>query len=140
MSSLVKTLCRWYSTVHGLMNSWAAIAGLDRPSPASRPIWGSRAGSWAEGSVVRFRTRSPVHPAAVRCLDQLGRRPHGEHQLVQVLARLLRRRQPVLVAAQAVVERRSRPLKESQPRSLPTLRHVLRADLGQLGGLTFLAA
>jgi hypothetical protein len=25
MASLVKTLCRWYSTVRGLMNSWAAI-------------------------------------------------------------------------------------------------------------------
>ena len=24
MSSLVKTLCRWYSTVRGLMNSWAS--------------------------------------------------------------------------------------------------------------------
>jgi hypothetical protein len=28
MSSLVKTLCRWYSTVRGLMNSWAAIGYL----------------------------------------------------------------------------------------------------------------
>src|SRR5712692_331983 len=42
------------------MNSWAAISGLDRPSPASRPIWVSRAVSWAGVSVVRLRTRSPV--------------------------------------------------------------------------------
>src|SRR5690349_14088974 len=34
MPSLVKTLCRWYSTVRGPMNSWAAMSGLDRPSPA----------------------------------------------------------------------------------------------------------
>src|SRR6266852_9647782 len=60
MASLVKTLCRWYSTVRGLMNSWAAISGLDRPSPASQAIWVSRAVSWAGASVVRLRTRSPV--------------------------------------------------------------------------------
>ena len=56
MASLVKTLCRWYSTVLGLMNSRAAISGLDRPSPASRPIWVSRAVSWAGASVARLRT------------------------------------------------------------------------------------
>ena len=32
MSSLVNTLRRWYSTVRGLMNSWAPISGFDRPS------------------------------------------------------------------------------------------------------------
>ncbi len=38
MSSLVKILCRWYSTVRGLRKSWAAISGLDPPSLASRAI------------------------------------------------------------------------------------------------------
>ena len=33
MPSLVKTFCRWYSTVCGLRNSWAAISGLDKPDP-----------------------------------------------------------------------------------------------------------
>ncbi len=43
MSSLPKTLWRWYSTVRGLMNSRAPISGLERPSRASRAIWASRA-------------------------------------------------------------------------------------------------
>jgi hypothetical protein len=34
MPSLVKTLARWYSTVRGLRNSWAAISGFDMPSRA----------------------------------------------------------------------------------------------------------
>ena len=37
--SLVKTLARWYSTVRGLRNSWAAISRLDKPARASRAIW-----------------------------------------------------------------------------------------------------
>ena len=41
MPSLVKTFPRWYSTVFGLRNSWAAISGLDKPDPASRAIWAS---------------------------------------------------------------------------------------------------
>src|SRR2546423_15315300 len=43
MSSLVKTLCRWYSTVLGLMNSCGPISGFERPSLASRAVWGSLA-------------------------------------------------------------------------------------------------
>ena len=46
MSSLVKTLRRWYSTVRGLMNSRAPISGFDSPSRASRAIWAS----WAVSS------------------------------------------------------------------------------------------
>jgi hypothetical protein len=38
MSSLVKTLRRWYLTVRGLMNSSAPISGLESPSRASRAI------------------------------------------------------------------------------------------------------
>ena len=41
MSSLVKTLCRWYSTVRGLMNRRAPISELERPSRANRAIWAS---------------------------------------------------------------------------------------------------
>src|SRR5580698_3424930 len=41
MPSLVKTLCRWYLTVRGLMKSRAPISGLDRPSLASRATWAS---------------------------------------------------------------------------------------------------
>src|SRR5439155_20284543 len=36
MSSLLKTLPRWYSAVRGLMNSRAAICGFERPSRARR--------------------------------------------------------------------------------------------------------
>ena len=41
MPSLVNTLRRWYSTVRGLMNSWAPISGFVSPSPASRAICAS---------------------------------------------------------------------------------------------------
>ena len=36
MPSLENTLCRWYSAVRGLMNSWAPISGFVWPSAASR--------------------------------------------------------------------------------------------------------
>ena len=35
ISSFVNTLCRWYSTVRGLMNSCAPISGFEWPSRAS---------------------------------------------------------------------------------------------------------
>src|SRR5512133_3723039 len=38
MLSLLKTLCRWYSTVRGLMNSRAPISGLASPSRAKPAI------------------------------------------------------------------------------------------------------
>ena len=38
MSSLVKTLPKWYWTVRGLRNSREAISGSDRPPAASRAI------------------------------------------------------------------------------------------------------
>jgi hypothetical protein len=49
MASLVKTLCRWYSTVRELMNSRAAISGFgqagagqpgDLVLPGGKPGWG----------------------------------------------------------------------------------------------------
>ena len=47
ISSLVKTLARWYSTVRGDRNSWVAISGFDRPARASRAIWASCGVSWS---------------------------------------------------------------------------------------------
>ena len=41
MSSFRKTLCKWYWTVRGLMNSLAPISGLEKPSLASRAICAS---------------------------------------------------------------------------------------------------
>ena len=46
MSSLVKTLRKWYWTVRGLMNSRAPISGFESPSRASRAI----CRSWAVSS------------------------------------------------------------------------------------------
>ena len=60
MPSLVKILCRWYSTVRGLMNSWAAISELDWPSVARRTICVSWGVSWTAGEAARLRSRSPV--------------------------------------------------------------------------------
>ena len=60
MSSLVKTLRRWYSTVRGLMKSWAPISGFVRPSTASRVTCSSWAVSSWYVSTVRLRMVSPV--------------------------------------------------------------------------------
>ena len=60
MFVLVKTLCRWYSTVRGLMKSRAPISGLEWPSHANRAICASCAVSWLIVSTVRLRARSPV--------------------------------------------------------------------------------
>ena len=59
-SSLRNALCRWYSTVLGLMNSWAAISRLVCPFAARRAIWVSWGVSWSSVSAVRLRARSPV--------------------------------------------------------------------------------
>jgi hypothetical protein len=40
MPSLSNTLPMWYWTVRALMNSRAAISGLDSPSRASLATWG----------------------------------------------------------------------------------------------------
>jgi hypothetical protein len=60
MPSLVKILCRWYSTVRGLMNIWAAISALAWPSMASRTICVSWEVSWTAGETDRLGSRSPV--------------------------------------------------------------------------------
>src|SRR5205085_10046536 len=60
ISSFRKTLCRWYCTVRGLMNSCAPISGLERPSWASRAIWASWGVSTPRVSSVRLRAVSPV--------------------------------------------------------------------------------
>jgi hypothetical protein len=49
MSSLVKTLRRWYLTVRGLMNSSAPISGLERPSRARRATCGLLSGELVAG-------------------------------------------------------------------------------------------
>ena len=49
MSSLANTLCRWYWTVRGLMNSRAPISGFESPSRASRAICASCAVSSSRG-------------------------------------------------------------------------------------------
>ena len=53
MPSLLKTLCRWYSTVRSLMNSCAPISVFERPSRARSATWASRAVSWLPGSPVK---------------------------------------------------------------------------------------
>jgi hypothetical protein len=77
MSSLVKTLRRWYWTVRGDRNSRVPISGLDRPSAASRAIWASCAVSSTVGGDPAGRmppSRSP--PAAGRrCAAALGTAP-----------------------------------------------------------------
>src|SRR5829696_5080180 len=60
ISSLGNTLCRWYSTVRGLMNSWAPISELVSPSRASRAISASSGVSRRGVSAVRLRAVSPV--------------------------------------------------------------------------------
>ena len=63
MSSLLKTLLRWYLTVRALMNSRAPISGLESPSRASLAIWASWAVSWTPVSRCvcgRSRRRPPV--------------------------------------------------------------------------------
>ncbi len=79
-------------------------------------------------------------PLPGRCLDQLDRRPRGEHELVGVFARSPRRRQRVLVAAQPVVEHRGRPVKQDRSRSLPATHRLFHARVDLLGKLTLPAA
>jgi hypothetical protein len=58
MLSLVKTLCRWYWTVRGLMNSRVLISGLDSPSLASRATWAS----WVVRTALASSARVPAAP------------------------------------------------------------------------------
>ena len=71
MSSFVKTLRRWYSTVRGLMNSCAPISGLVWPSAASRAIWAS-----CGREVVARLGGAPAHGLAGR--QQLAAGPLAE--------------------------------------------------------------
>ena len=65
--SLPYTLCRWYSTVRGLMNNRLPMSALDSPSLAIRAIWAS----WAVNSGLGWSavgagvlTRGPQFPCA----------------------------------------------------------------------------
>ena len=62
MPSLVKTLCRWYLSMRGLMNSRAPISGSDRPSLASRATWAS----WAVSASLARRRGRPGRRACGR--------------------------------------------------------------------------
>ena len=66
MPSFEKTFRRWYSTVRGLMNSWAPICELVWPSAASRATCASCAVSSSSVSAVRLRTVSPVASSSPR--------------------------------------------------------------------------
>ena len=55
ISSLVKTLPRWYWTVRALMNNRAPISGFDKPARASCAIWASWGVSVSRASTVRWR-------------------------------------------------------------------------------------
>jgi 2,4-dienoyl-CoA reductase-like NADH-dependent reductase (Old Yellow Enzyme family) len=83
MSSLLKTLCRWYSTVRGLMKSWAAISGLDRPSPGEPGDLGlsggelgrgiSRACAYALAGGMQLARRSYSEPVGSHTREHLVR-------------------------------------------------------------------
>src|SRR5215472_7142791 len=122
-SSLVKTLARWYSTVRGLRNSWAAISGFDRPARASRAIWVSWGVSWSCASAVRLRTVSPVASSSQRARSANASMPIGPKAgAAQSADRLAIPGLSVL----AVAEQRPGP-------RVDPLRPVGLADAGRLG-------
>ena len=101
---MVNTLPRCYSTVRALMNSWAPISGLVRPSLASRAICASCAVSSPRVVTERLRTVSPV--AEQLTAGALGEPLHA-HRAVQLVgdAQLLAGvDSPVLAAQPFAVE------------------------------------
>src|SRR5229473_1892209 len=66
MSSLAKTLCRWYCTVRGLMNSCPPISGLERPSRASLATCASCGVSTLRVLSMRLRAVTPVASSSRR--------------------------------------------------------------------------
>ena len=100
MSSLMKTLRRWYWTVRGLMNSRVPISGFESPSRASRAIWAS----WAVSS-SRVSTRALAGGLAGG--QQLAAGPLGE--------RLDAHRRQHLVGGAQLLARVDAPVLASQP-------------------------
>ena len=84
MSSLGNTLCRWYSTVRGLMNSRAPISELVSPSRASRAISASCGVSRLMGTAARRRAVSPVADSSRRARSANPSAPN-RRQLVAAL-------------------------------------------------------
>jgi hypothetical protein len=66
ISSFVNTLCKWYSTVRGLMNSCAPISGFELPSRASSAIWLVETGE--RKLHLRLHSNGLENPAAFRAL------------------------------------------------------------------------
>ena len=97
--SLVNTLRRCYSTVRGLMNSWAPISGFVSPSRASRAICASCAVSSS-----RVSSRALAHllaggqQLAAGALGERLRAHRGEHLVGR--AQLLARVDAAVLAAQ----------------------------------------
>jgi hypothetical protein len=75
--------------------------------------------------------------AADGCHDQLGKTPVVENQVLGMLSGQLCRGQRILVAAEAVVEHRVRPLSAGQPVVLAPGQRLVRSRLDQLGDLRF---
>ena len=75
ISSFPNTLRRWYSTVRGLMKSWAPIFGFVCPSRASWAIRASWAVSLPPVSTVRLRAVSPVARSSRRARSANASRP-----------------------------------------------------------------
>ena len=95
-------------------------AGLD----PERPVGAAGAASISESRRSASAARSGV-PAAGGRLDQLDQRPGRRAELRRVLGGLLGRGQRVVVAAEAVVEHRARPVRERRARSLAAAHRVL---------------
>ena len=104
MSSLVKTLRRWYLTVRGLMNSRVPISGFESPSRASRAICASWAVSSSRVSTVRLRTVSPVASSSRRARSANASDAHRRQHLVGGAQLLARVDAPVLAAQPLAVE------------------------------------
>ena len=84
--SLVNTLCRWYSTVRRLRNSFAAMSGLLSPplaNSAMRTSWGV---SWSNVLGSRLRAVSPLARSSAR-----ARSVHGAVPSFSKTSRALRR-------------------------------------------------
>src|SRR6185437_5276863 len=101
-----------------------AAARLD----AQRPVGPSSAGRL--GELLQRSSRTVGHPSTGGGLDELDPHLPGQPaELRRVSARGLCRRQRVLVATQAVVEQRSRPLNDLDSKAFTSAEHFLADGL-----------
>ena len=131
-SSLANTLCRWYWTVRGLMNSLPPISGLERPSPASLAICASCGGE----HVARLdRARAGGHAGrqqlACRALRE-GLHPDRHEQLVRDLQLLARVEPPALAAQPLAVEQMRTGQVDLDPGAPQALHGLAIRALGDL--------